>query len=49
MGPPPDPDQMASMLENPAFSAQLNEALSNPDVVEQMYVTLVVLTFLSCI
>ena len=36
MGPPPDPEQMASMLENPNFSSQLNEALSNPDVVEQM-------------
>ena len=36
MGPPPDPEQMVSMLENPQFSAQLNEALSNPDVVEQM-------------
>ena len=36
MGPPPDPEQMASMLENPAFSSQLNEALSNPEVIEQM-------------
>ena len=36
MGPPPDPEQMASMLENPNFASQLNEALSNPDIVEQM-------------
>jgi len=36
MGPPPDPDQMASMLENPNFASSLNEALSNPDVIEQM-------------
>lgn len=36
MGPPPDPEQMASMLENPNFASTLNEALSNPDVIEQM-------------
>lgn len=36
MGPPPDPEQMASMLEDPNFASQLNEALSNPDVVDQM-------------
>ncbi|KAL9100269.1 MAG: hypothetical protein Q9163_004329 [Psora crenata] len=36
MGPPPDPEQMASMLENPNFASQLNEALSNPDIVEHM-------------
>ena len=36
MGPPPDPEHMASMLENPQFSSQLSEALSNPEVVEQM-------------
>ncbi|KAG8533713.1 uncharacterized protein KY384_001454 [Bacidia gigantensis] len=36
MGPPPDPDQFASMLENPQFASQFSEALSNPDVIEQM-------------
>ena len=36
MGPPPDPEQMASLLENPNFASTLNEALGNPDVVEQM-------------
>ncbi len=36
MGPPPDPDQMASMLENPNFQSTLSEALANPDVVDQM-------------
>ncbi|KAL6713941.1 hypothetical protein ACLMJK_008435 [Lecanora helva] len=36
MGPPPDPESMASMLENPNFQSTLSEALSNPDVVDQM-------------
>ena len=36
MGPPPDPENLASMLENPNFASTLNEALANPDVVEQM-------------
>lgn len=36
MGPPPDPEHMASLLENPNFASTLNEALANPDVVEQM-------------
>ena len=36
MGPPPDPEHMASMLENPNFQSTLSEALSNPDVVDQM-------------
>ena len=36
MGPPPDPENLASMLENPNFASTLNEALGNPDVVEQM-------------
>ena len=36
MGPPPDPENLASMLENPNFASTLNEALTNPDVVEQM-------------
>lgn len=36
MGPPPDPENLASMLENPNFASTFNEALSNPDVIEQM-------------
>lgn len=36
MGPPPDPEHMASMLENPNFASTLNEALANPDVIDQM-------------
>ena len=36
MGPPPDPEHMASMLENPNFASTLNEALANPQVIEQM-------------
>lgn len=36
MGPPPDPEHMASMLENPNFQSTLSEALSNPDVIDQM-------------
>ena len=36
MGPPPDPEHMAAMLENPNFASTLNEALSNPEVIDQM-------------
>ncbi|KAF6237547.1 hypothetical protein HO173_004437 [Letharia columbiana] len=36
MGPPPDPEHMASMLENPNFASTLNEALANPQVIDQM-------------
>lgn len=36
MGPPPDSEQIASQLEDPAFASQLNEALSNPEVVERI-------------
>lgn len=36
MGPPPDPDAMLRMLENPQFQSTLNEALSNPQVVDMM-------------
>ncbi|KAL4953858.1 hypothetical protein BDW69DRAFT_148985 [Aspergillus filifer] len=36
MGPPPDPDTMVSMLENPQFQSLLNEALNNPDMVNMM-------------
>ncbi|MCJ1272937.1 hypothetical protein MMC21_000726 [Puttea exsequens] len=36
MGPPPDPEHMASMLENPNFASTLSEALSNPEVIDQM-------------
>ena len=36
MGPPPDPEQILSMLENPQYASTLNEALSNPQVIETM-------------
>ena len=36
MGPPPSTDDMASMLENPNFQSTLSEALSNPDIIDQM-------------
>ena len=36
MGPPPDPEHMARMLQNPQFASMLNEALSNPQVVDMM-------------
>ena len=36
MGPPPDPEHMISMLENPQFASTMNEALQNPQVIEQM-------------
>ena len=36
MGPPPDPEHMASMLENPNFASTLNEALANPRVIDEM-------------
>lgn len=36
MGPPPDPEQMASMLENPQFQSTLNEALQNPQILDMM-------------
>lgn len=36
MGPPPDPEQMVSLLENPQFQSTINEALQNPQVIDQM-------------
>ena len=36
MGPPPDPEQMISMLQNPQFASTLNEALQNPQLIEMM-------------
>ena len=36
MGPPPDPEHMASMLENPNFASTLNEALANPTVIDTL-------------
>ncbi|KUL89483.1 hypothetical protein ZTR_04438 [Talaromyces verruculosus] len=36
MGPPPDPDQMLSMLENPQVQATMNEALQNPALIDLM-------------
>ncbi|PGH09918.1 hypothetical protein AJ79_05534 [Helicocarpus griseus UAMH5409] len=36
MGPPPDPDEMISMLENPQFQSTMNEALQNPALIDMM-------------
>ncbi|KAL4963111.1 ubiquitin domain-containing protein DSK2 [Aspergillus stella-maris] len=36
MGPPPDPDTVLSMLENPQMQSMLNEALNNPDMINMM-------------
>jgi len=36
MGPPPDPEQMISMLQNPQFASTLNEALQNPQLIDMM-------------
>ncbi|OCL12793.1 hypothetical protein AOQ84DRAFT_226953 [Glonium stellatum] len=36
MGPPPDPSQLLSMMDNPMFLSQMNEAMNNPAVIEMM-------------
>lgn len=36
MGPPPDPEQMITMLENPQFQSTIHEALQNPQVLDMM-------------
>lgn len=36
MGPPPDPESMAQMLENPQFQSTINEALQNPQMIDLM-------------
>lgn len=36
MGPPPAPEDMLNMLENPMFASQMNEAMNNPDVIRMM-------------
>ena len=36
MGPPPDPEHMISMLQNPQFASTLNEALQNPQLIDMM-------------
>ncbi|KKA18580.1 Ubiquitin-like protein DskB [Rasamsonia emersonii CBS 393.64] len=36
MGPPPDPEAMLSMLENPQVQATMNEALQNPAIIDMM-------------
>ena len=36
MGPPPDPEDMVRMLQNPQFASTLSEALSNSDLVDSM-------------
>ena len=36
MGPPPDPEDMIRMLQNPQFASTLNEALANPQLIDTM-------------
>lgn len=36
MGPPPDPDQVIGMMQNPQFASTLNEALQNPQLIDMM-------------
>ena len=36
MGPPPNPEDMIQLLQNPQFASTLDEALSNPQYIEQM-------------
>ena len=36
MGPPPGPEHMAEILSDPQYAAQLNEALSNPDIINHL-------------
>lgn len=36
MGPPPNPEDMMRMMQNPQFAGMLNEALSNPTVIDMM-------------
>lgn len=36
MGAPPGPDQVLELLQNPQYASQLNQVLSNPDLVNSM-------------
>lgn len=36
MGAPPNPDQMLRMLDDPNFAQQMNEAMSNPAVIDML-------------
>lgn len=36
MGPPPDPEHMINMLQDPSFASTLDEALQNPALIDQM-------------
>lgn len=36
MGPPPNPDQLLEMMDNPMFLQQMNEAMNNPAVIDMM-------------
>ena len=36
MGPPPDPEQVITMLQNPQFASTVNEALQNPQLIDMM-------------
>jgi len=36
MGPPPDPEHLATAMQNPMFQAHMNELLSNPQMLEYL-------------
>lgn len=36
MGPPPDPEQIMQMLDNPQVQGMMNEALQNPQVIDML-------------
>jgi ubiquilin len=36
MGPPPNPDQLLQMMDDPNFLQQMNEAMNNPAVIDMM-------------
>ncbi|KAF2246447.1 hypothetical protein BU26DRAFT_606704 [Trematosphaeria pertusa] len=36
MGPPPNPEALLEMMDNPMFLSQMNEAMNNPAVIEMM-------------
>ncbi|KAF3002551.1 hypothetical protein E8E13_007647 [Curvularia kusanoi] len=36
MGPPPNPEAMLEMMDNPMFVSQMNEAMNNPAVLDMM-------------
>ena len=48
MGPPPNPEAMLEMMENPMFLSQMNEAMNNPAVVDMMLQSPMVCLYCHC-